>query len=184
MKTVSLKVHEKEAPKEVIRKCAEGELGEVLAIINDAARLYKGIIPEDCMREPYMTREELDREVGDGVEFWVYTRDGWPCGVMGIQYKEDVTLIRHAYVRSSICGQGIGGRLLDYLVRLTDKPVLVGTWRAAEWSIRFYRKHGFRLVGEDEHAVLLDRYWKIPARQVESSVVLANNKWFRKWFRR
>ncbi len=180
MKILSLKVREKHAPREVIRRCSEGELDEVLAIINDAARSYRGIIPDEFLHVPYMSKEELASEVADGVQFWVYTKDGWPCGVMGIQFKEDVTLIRHAYVRSSECGHGIGGSLLDYLLRLTDKPVLVGTWRVAEWAIRFYEKHGFRLVAEDQHAELLNRYWNISERQLESSVVLANRKWFRR----
>jgi len=162
----------------VIRRCAGAEFDEMLMIINDAARAYREAIPDDCMREPYMSWDELAGEISDGVEFWCAELDGTVAGIMGIQYLEDVTLIRHAYVRTSSRNRGIGGILIEYLKRLTDRPLLVGTWRAAVWAVRFYEKHGFMLLGEDEHAEVLNRYWKTSPRQVETSVVLADEKWF------
>jgi len=162
----------------VIRRCTVAESDELLRIINDSARAYSGAIPDDCVREPYMSGDELAGEISDGVEFWCAELDGAVAGIMGIQYLEDVTLIRHAYVRTSLRNRGIGGILIEYLKILTDRPLLVGTWRAAVWAVGFYEKHGFRLLGDDEHAAVLGRYWKINPRQVETSVVLADEKWF------
>ena len=144
------------------------------AIINDAARAYRGVIPEDRWHEPYMPREDLRREIGDGVRFWGFEEDGKLIGVMGIQDAGDVTLIRHAYVTTSERRKGIGSMLLSELVRKTDRPLLIGTWADAAWAIRFYEKHGFRLVTAEEKDRLLNTYWKIPARQVETSVVLSD----------
>lgn len=144
------------------------------AIINDAARAYRGVIPEDRWHEPYMPREDLRREIGDGVRFWGFEEDGKLIGVMGIQDVGDVTLIRHAYVTTSERRKGIGSMLLSELVRKTDRPLLIGTWADAAWAIRFYEKHGFRLVTPEEKDRLLTTYWKIPARQVETSVVLSD----------
>lgn len=151
---------------------------EIHAIINDAAAAYKGIIPEDRWHEPYMPAEELQEQIEDGVEFWCYIERGRVIGVMGIQDKGDVTLIRHAYVRTADRNKGVGAELLRHLATLTKKPILIGTWADAVWAIRFYEKHGFRLVGFAEKERLLRKYWKIPGRQIETSVVLANGGWY------
>jgi GNAT superfamily N-acetyltransferase len=147
-------------------------------IINDAAQAYKGVIPPDCWREPYMSREELEHELADGVEFWGVEECGVLAGVMGIQDRGEVTLIRHAYVRTRSRGSGIGSMLLGHLESMTQKPILIGTWKAASWAIRFYEKHGYVLLPEDEKNALLRKYWNIPQRQIETSVVLASRKWF------
>jgi GNAT superfamily N-acetyltransferase len=157
----------------MIRRCTAGDFAAIHEIVNDAAEAYRGVIPADRWHEPYMGEEELRHEIGAGVRFWGWEEAGELLGVMGIQDVEDVTLVRHAYVRTAARRCGIGGRLIDHLLRLTDRPVLVGTWRAAEWAVRFYEKHGFRLVGEEEKNRLLRRYWTRPERQVATSVVLA-----------
>jgi GNAT superfamily N-acetyltransferase len=146
-------------------------------IINDAARAYKGVIPADRYHEPYMPREELSREIEDGVVFWAYRERDKLIGVMGIQDVADVTLIRHAYVKTTHQGRGIGSALLKHLMDLTSRPTLIGTWAAADWAVRFYEGHGFTLVTPEEKDRLLGKYWKIPARQVETSVVLADLRW-------
>jgi N-acetylglutamate synthase-like GNAT family acetyltransferase len=146
-------------------------------IINDAAGAYKGVIPADCWKEPYMSREYLQHELDAGVQFWGFEENGELVGVMGIQDVQDVTLIRHAYVRTSTRGRGIGGKLITHLVKLITRPALVGTWEAAEWAIRFYEKHGFRLVTREEKEQLLRKYWSIPERQTETSVVMADARW-------
>lgn len=148
-------------------------------IINDAAAAYRGVIPEDRWHEPYMPLEELAEEIADGVEFWGIGEDGRLDGVMGIQDRGEVTLIRHAYVRTRLRRGGLGGRLLAHLLALTEKPVLIGTWAAADWAVRFYEKHGFRQVTPQEKDRLLRRYWRIPERQVATSVVLADGRCFR-----
>ena len=158
----------------MIRRCDDSDFETMYAIINDAARAYRGVIPEDRWHEPYMPREDLRREIGDGVRFWGFEEDGKLIGVMGIQDAGDVTLIRHAYVTTSERRKGIGSMLLSELVRKTDRPLLIGTWADAAWAIRFYEKHGFRLVTAEEKDRLLNTYWKIPARQVETSVVLSD----------
>jgi GNAT superfamily N-acetyltransferase len=150
----------------------------IYQIINDAAQAYKGVIPEDCWKEPYMSKDELRHEMDEGVVFWGYEEDGELVAVTGIQYVQDVTLIRHAYVRTAKRNQGIGGRLLSYLRKQTTRPILIGTWADAVWAIRFYEKHGFRLVSSEVKDRLLGEYWSIPARQIETSVVLADQKWF------
>lgn len=155
-----------------------GHFDEVLGIINDAAEAYRGIIPADRWKEPYMSREYLQHEIDDGVAFWGYEGNGRLVGVMGIQAVQDVTLIRHAYVRTAQRGKGIGGKLLEELKQKTEGPTLVGTWRAAVWAVGFYEKHGYRLVTEEQKDRLLRKYWKIPERQVETSVVLADGVWF------
>lgn len=157
----------------MIRRCSEPDFEAIYQIVNDAAIAYKGIIPADRWREPYMPRAELRHEIDAGVCFWGIVDEGQLAGVMGIQDVLDVTLIRHAYVRSALRGRGIGGRLLEHLVTLTDRPLLVGTWAAATWAIRFYERHGFRLVSAEEKGRLLRKYWSIPERQVETSVVMA-----------
>jgi N-acetylglutamate synthase-like GNAT family acetyltransferase len=161
----------------MIRPCGDKDFDAIQAIINDAAGAYRGIIPEDRWHEPYMSREALRREINDGIEFWGYEENTTLIGVMGIQSFEDVTLIRHAYVRTARRNQGIGGKLLFELRKKTGNPILMGTWADAVWAIRFYEKHGFRLVSTEEKNRLLREYWSIPERQIETSVVLADEKW-------
>jgi GNAT superfamily N-acetyltransferase len=156
----------------VIRPVRAGERDAVLAIVNAAAEAYRGAIPADRFHEPYMTAAELDREIAAGVAFSGYEIDGALAGVMGVQPVRDVVLIRHAYVVPARQREGIGAALLEHLVRATDRPVLVGTWAAAEWAIRFYERHGFARVGPQRTAELLRAYWSIPERQIETSVVL------------
>jgi len=157
----------------MIRRCNETDFDVICLIVNDAAQAYKGVIPADCWSEPYMSKEYLRHEMDAGVAFWGYEEDGELAGVMGIQDVQDVTLIRHAYVRTARRNQGIGGRLLSFLKTQTTRPVLIGTWAAAVWAVGFYEKHGFRLVTPEEKDRLLRRYWSISSRQIETSVVLA-----------
>jgi len=164
----------------MIRPCNRMDFPAVLEIINDAARAYKGIIPADCWSEPYMPEDELRREIESGVQFWGVEQEGQLVAVMGIQHVLDVSLIRHAYVRTVARQKGIGSKLLGGLRVQTSRPMLMGTWAAASWAVRFYEKHGFRLVTPGEKDVLLKKYWNIPSRQVETSVVLADEKWFDK----
>ena len=161
----------------MIRQCSESDFNTIFEIINDAAQAYRGVIPEDRWHEPYMPFEELKSEIEDGVVFWGVEHDGELLGVMGIQNKEDVTLIRHSYVRTQAQGMGIGTKLLRHLESMTEKPVLIGTWKAASWAVSFYEKKGYALVSEEEKSRLLRKYWSIPKRQVETSVVLANRTW-------
>ncbi len=160
----------------MIRSCTDADFDTVLEIINDAAQAYQGHIPADRWQEPYMSREYLRHELASGVVFWGYEDEGTLLGVMGIQDVQDVTLIRHAYVRTASRGKGIGGKLLAHLKALAARRVLVGTWAAATWAIGFYEKHGFRLVTWEEKERLLRKYWKIPERQTETSVVLADRR--------
>jgi len=160
-----------------IRKCTASDFDSVYEIINDAAEAYRGIIPADRWHDPYMSRDHLQKEMDDGVMFWGYEEDGDVLGVMGIQDRGNVTLIRHAYVRTRTRNRGIGTLLLKYLEKTSDKPVLMGTWAAATWAIDFYRKNGYRLVTAEEKTHLLRTYWSIPERQVETSVVLADASW-------
>jgi N-acetylglutamate synthase-like GNAT family acetyltransferase len=161
----------------MINKYASENFGEVLNAINDGASAYKGIIPGDRWHEPYMTHEELLAQLNEGVEFWVYAEDNRITGVMGIQSKGDVTLIRHAYVRTAERNKGIGSRLLTHLLAMATTPVLIGTWANAKWAIDFYKKHGFRLLPTDEKDTLLRKYWSITERQIATSVVLAGPTW-------
>lgn len=162
----------------MIRPCTENDTDSICAIINDGAQAYKGIIPADCWREPYMSLSELQHELQAGVKFWGYENDaGALVGVMGIQQVRDVTLIRHAYVRTANRQFGIGTQLLAHLRALTSLPILIGTWADATWAIAFYKKHGFRLLKPHEKNCLLKRYWTIPQRQIETSVVLADDRW-------
>lgn len=162
----------------MIRRCAPIDLDPMFDIINDAAQAYRGVIPADCWHEPYMPKKELEQELEAGVVFWGFESQGELIGVMGIQHVQDVTLIRHAYVRTASRNQGIGGQLLAHLRTLTKRPILIGTWAAATWAIRFYEKHGFILVTPAEKDRLLRQYWTISDRQIETSVVLAEQKWF------
>jgi GNAT superfamily N-acetyltransferase len=157
-----------------IRRCRDDERTDIMAIVNAAAEAYRGVIPADRWREPYMPLRELDDEIAAGVAFWGYEADGVLLGLMGIQHVRDVDLIRHAYVLPASQGLGVGGSLLEHLQGLSVRRMLVGTWAAAEWAVRFYRRHGFELVSLEHTAALLTRYWTIPPRQVETSVVLAN----------
>jgi GNAT superfamily N-acetyltransferase len=156
----------------MIRPCTDPEVPNICAIINDAAAAYKGVIPADCWHEPYMPLAELKAEIAAGVRFWGYVEDGKLVGVMGLQQVRDATLIRHAYVKTEMRNRGIGGKLLARLLRQSNGRILVGTWKAAGWAIRFYQKHGFQLVGEAEKDLLLKTYWSIPERQIETSVVM------------
>ena len=161
----------------MIRPCTRDDIPAIDEIINDAAIAYKGVIPDDRWHEPYMPEEELQREIAAGIEFWGWEENHRLIGVMGIQDKDEVTLIRHAYVRTEERGRGIGAELINHLRRLTAKPILIGTWRDAGWAIRFYQRHGWRLVDEAEKNRLLPRFWGVPPRQIETSVVLADDRW-------
>jgi GNAT superfamily N-acetyltransferase len=163
----------------VIRPCGQDEFETIYEIVNDAAQVYRGVIPADRWKEPYMPRHELAQEIQEGVRFWGYW-DEELVGVMGIQDVQDVTLIRHAYVRTARGRQGIGGQLLSHLLTQASRPILIGTWADAHWAIRFYQKHGFRVVSHAEKERLLRKYWSIPERQVETSVVLADQEWFQR----
>ncbi len=215
----------------MIRRCTENDINSVHSIINDGASAYKGVIPEDCRHEPYMSVEYLRHELEAGVVFWGYPAPWYPpapagggkrflatvkkeaprvsssgrsrypgeplapagggsteqgdelVGVMGIQDVRDVTLIRHAYVRTRHRNAGIGGKLISHLKAFIEKPALVGTWAAAAWAIRFYEKHGFRMVSAGEKDRLLRTYWMISERQTETSVVLADQRWFEQFGR-
>jgi GNAT superfamily N-acetyltransferase len=155
-----------------IRPCRDHERDAILAIVNAAAEAYRGVIPADRWHEPYMPQEELEREIAAGVEFWGYDDGGELTGVMGIQPLGEVDLIRHAYVAPGNQRKGIGGALLRHVSATATRPILVGTWAAADWAIAFYRRHGFELQSPARSAELLMSYWNIPERQIETSVVL------------
>ena len=161
----------------VIRESDAADFPAILAIVNDAAHAYRGVIPADRWHEPYMSPDELMREIAGGVVFWVAEQDGRLLGVMGIQDKGEVALVRHAYVAPTTQRSGVGTRLLRHVESLVDKPLLIGTWAAASWAIEFYRRNGFSVVASDDKDRLLRTYWSIPARQIETSVVLANGRW-------
>ena len=162
----------------IIRQCSSTELDEICSVINDAAVIYRANIPPDRWKEPYMPITELRDEVDDGVVFWGAYENDTLVGVMGLQYVDDVALVRHAYTRTANQGKGIGAKLLAHVAGQTDRPVLMGTWSAATWAIGFYQSHGFRLVSPEMKDKLLRRYWSIPERQIEESVVLADERWF------
>ena len=155
----------------MIERCHDREA--IFEIVNAAAEVYRGAIPEDRWHDPYMPMSELSAEIDAGVEFWGYRQDGELLGVMGIQPVEDVWLVRHAYVRPAAQGRGVGGALLSELQSRVSAQLLVGTWAAATWAIRFYERQGFVAVPPARVAPLLRRYWSIPERQIETSVVLA-----------
>ena len=161
----------------MIRRWDLGDFRSIYEIVNDASRAYQGVIPPDCWKEPYMSEEELRHEMEEGVRLWGYEEESNLVGVMGTQQVEDVTLIRHAYVRTHRRRQGIGTRLLTHLKERTTNPILVGTWADALWAIQFYESHGFRKVGPEEKDSLLRKYWSISERQIETSVVLAESGW-------
>ena len=157
-----------------VRRCRDEDREGILAIINAAAEAYRGVIPADRWHEPYMPPDELDREIAAAVEFWGYAEDEKLIGVMGLQAVREVDLIRHAYVLPGSQRRGAGSVLLGYLRALSTRQMLVGTWAAADWAIRFYQRHGFELVSPARKTALLKTYWSIPDRQIETSVVLAN----------
>jgi N-acetylglutamate synthase-like GNAT family acetyltransferase len=161
----------------LVRRSVATDFAAMLAIINDAARAYRGVIPGDRWHEPYMSEAELAREIAAGVIFWVAEQEGRLAGVMGIQDKGDVALVRHAYVAPTTQRAGVGTRLLRHVEGLVDKPILIGTWAAASWAIDFYRRNGFTVVSSGEKDRLLRTYWSIPPRQIETSVVLADGRW-------
>ncbi len=158
----------------MIRRCTDADLDAIGSIVNEAASAYRGKIPADCWHEPYMSRASLLAEIEAGVRFSGIDENGELAAVMGIQDVRDVTLIRHAYVRSNYQGRGFGGALIAELMSQAKGRLLVGTWAAATWAIRFYERHGFRLVSAKEKDELLDSYWRIPQRQKEASVVLVH----------
>ena len=162
----------------MIRECATADFEAIYEIINDAAEAYRGIIPPDRWHEPYMPREELREEITAGVAFLGYEQDGELAGVMGTQDIQDVTLIRHAYVRTAQRSRGIGGELLARIMDDATRPVLIGTWADAVWAVRFYKRHGFKVVSAQEKERLLHKYWSVPDRQIETSVVLTHQSWF------
>ena len=159
---------------QMIRPCDSKDFDSIYSIINEAAQIYRGIIPADRWKEPYMSHDELQHEIDEGVAFWGYQEGNQLVGVMGIQHVQDVTLIRHAYIRPANQNQGVGGKLLSELRTQTDRQILIGTWADALWAIRFYEKNGFRLASSREKDRLLKKYWSIPQRQVETSVVLVD----------
>lgn len=162
----------------MIRPCEPEDFPQVYRVINDAAMAYKGRIPDDRWHEPYMPESELRGQIAEGVRFSCYVEDGSIIGVMGLQDKGDVSLIRHAYVSTSRRQGGIGTALMREITRGIDAPILIGTWEDATWAVRFYEKNGFSLVPTDDKNLLLSRYWNVPARQIESSVVLADRRYF------
>jgi GNAT superfamily N-acetyltransferase len=159
-----------------IRRAEDADRAQLLAIINDAAQAYRGVIPADRWHDPYMPEAELVHEVAGGVIFWVAAEDQRLLGLMGIQDKGAVALIRHAYVAPAAQRKGVGANLLRHVISLTAKPVLIGTWAAASWAIDFYRRNGFALMPHAEKERLLRTYWSIPERQIETSVVLADHR--------
>ncbi len=165
----------------MIRECKFDDFKAIYEIINDSAKAYGGVIPEDCYHKPYMDKDHLRGEIASGVNFFGFEEKGKLFGVMGIQDVLDVTLIRHAYVLTAERNKGIGSKLLNFLKTKSEKSVLVGTWSAAKWAIGFYEKHGFKLVTKEEKDMLLRKYWGISDRQIETSVVLVDDKYHSKF---
>ena len=163
----------------MIRRCNEQDIYSILEVINDGAAVYRGVIPADRWADPYMPENKLRHEIAVGVEFWGYEAEAVLVGVMGAQRVQDLTLVRHAYVRRPFQGQGIGSQLLQHLRSMQSLPILIGTWADATWAIRFYQRHGFTLVTPEQKDRLLRTYWTVPDRQIDTSVVLADATWFR-----
>ena len=163
----------------LIRQSVAADRAPIAAVINQAAQAYRGVIPADRWHEPYMPMDKLEQEIADGVVFWVAEEDGRLLGVMGIQDKGEVALVRHAYVVPTLQRSGVGTTLLRHVEGLADKPILIGTWASASWAIDFYRRNGFAVVSDDDKDRLLRRYWSIPPRQIETSVVLADRRWLK-----
>jgi GNAT superfamily N-acetyltransferase len=164
----------------MIRDLIDSDLPAALAVINDAAQAYRGVIPADRWHDPYMSADELANELRAGVVFRVVEQHGRLAAVMGLQDKGDVVLVRHAYVAPTAQRGGLGTRLLREMERLVDKPILIGTWADARWAVDFYVRNGFTVVADDEKNRLLRTYWSIPARQIETSVVLADRRWMQR----
>jgi GNAT superfamily N-acetyltransferase len=157
----------------MIRKLLPSDFDSILRVVNDAAQAYKGVIPDDRWKEPYMPAEELKKEIEAGVRFYGWTEGNTLLGVMGIQSVKHTTLIRHSYVLTEYQRRGIAGKLLEHLKNsVKTLEILVGIWENATWAVRFYEKHCFRLVSRNEKDRLLRKYWNIPERQIETSVVL------------
>lgn len=161
----------------LIRRSADADVAAIAALINDAAQAYRGVIPPDRWHDPYMPAEELEKEIAGGVVFWVAEQEGRLLGVMGIQDRGDVALVRHAYVAPAAQRSGVGKILLHHVEGITDNPILIGTWASASWAIEFYRRNGFTVVADSDKDRLLRTYWSIPDRQIETSVVLADRRW-------
>jgi GNAT superfamily N-acetyltransferase len=161
----------------MIRRCEEADFDSIWSIVNDGAQAYQGIIPADRWSEPYMSRDKLRHEIDAGVVFWGYEEPEGLVAIMGYQPVREVSLIRHAYVRTGRQRRGVGALLLSRLQEQATGPLLVGTWADALWAIRFYQRHGFQLVDAEEKDRLLKQYWTVPERQIETSVVLADRKW-------
>ena len=160
----------------MISEYMKSDSSKILYVINDAAIKYKGIIPDNCWHEPYMTEQELVDEFTDGVRMFGYNRNNKLIGVIGIQEIKDVILIRHAYTLTSYQGKGIGSALLKYLLKRNQNyRLLVGTWQNARWAIQFYEKFNFILHAKKQATQLLKKYWKIPLKQIKNSVVLERN---------
>ena len=157
----------------MISEYTKSETSKILHVINDASLKYKGIIPNDCWHEPYMSEQELIAEFSDGVRMFGYHQDNKLIGVIGTQEVKDAILIRHAYTLTSYQSKGTGSVLLEYLLKKNkNSRLLVGTWRNATWAIRFYEKFGFILHAKEQSTLLLKKYWKIPSKQIKNSVVL------------
>jgi GNAT superfamily N-acetyltransferase len=167
-------MNEKKRTEGHIRPCGQNDTHDMLAIINAAAKAYRGVIPHDRWHDPYMPADELAAEMADGVTFSGYEAGGRLAGVMGVQRRGNVDLVRHAYVLPQWQGCGIGARLLRHLCGNAERPILIGTWTAADWAIRFYERHGFARVSDDDIAPLLQTYWNVPDRQIATSIVLAS----------
>ena len=157
----------------MITEYTKSDISNILAVINDAALKYKGIIPDNCWHEPYMTERKLVNEFTNGVRMFGYKKNNILVGVMGIQKLKNITLIRHAYTLTSYQGTGIGKSLLQYLLEINQNScLLVGAWKDAAWAIKFYKKFGFVLHTKEKTKQLLKKYWRIPSKQIENSVVL------------
>ncbi len=167
----------------MIRKCDKDDINTIFEIINDAAQAYKGIIPQDRWKEPYMSKEELLHEIEADVEFWGYEENGQLVGIMGIQQMWEVALIKYAYVRTAKRNQGIGRELLLFLKKLAHKPIVTGAWEDAKWATSFYENNGFQMVSTEEKEEILRKYWCVPERQAQTSVVFADQQWFDVRFR-
>jgi GNAT superfamily N-acetyltransferase len=164
----------------MIRDCGLRDFDTILDIVNKAAEAYRAFIPADDWKDPYMPAVELRQDLAAGVSFVGREEAGGLVGIMGSQPVRDVVLIRHAYVRPEWQRHSIGSALLGELCRRTERPMLVGTWAASSWAIRFYEKHGFQHVPEAQREALLRRYWTVPDTQIAASVVLADGEWWRR----
>ena len=157
----------------MIREYKKNDVHKILVVINDASLKYKGVIPDNCWHEPYMSEQELIGEISEGVHMFGYNHNNKLICVIGVQEVKNAILIRHAYTLTSYQGKGIGSTLLDYLLKKNQKSrLLVGTWQKAEWAIRFYKKFDFIIHSKNQSAILLKKYWKIPSKQINNSVVL------------